>query len=224
MDYLEFWTICSSNGIVLEKEQVESFKRYERELLYWNEKVNLVSRKDLAHLLERHILHSLTILKYIDIKSKARCLDVGTGGGFPGIPLVIARPDLRMLLIDSIGKKIKITDMLAKHTGARFVTSQQTRAEELYKDKGLKQSFDFVFSRSVAQISALLGWTNMLTKKDGCHVFLKGGDLNEEINNAKRYYPSFDFEIIPINLLGCPWYAEQDKKIVVCRKINIEQK
>jgi 16S rRNA (guanine527-N7)-methyltransferase len=217
MDFIKFWTISSSNGIVLDKEQVESFKRFNNELIYWNEKVNLVSRKDMEYLLERHILHSLSILKYIDIKLKARCLDVGTGGGFPGIPLIIARPDLRMLLVDSIVKKLKITELMAQHTGSRFVSVRRCRAEELEKEKSMTNTFDFIFSRSVAQISALLDWTKFLPKKDGRYIFLKGGNLEQEINDARSLYPSLETEIIPIDLLGCPWFAEQEKKIVICK-------
>ncbi|MGB9912782.1 MAG: 16S rRNA (guanine(527)-N(7))-methyltransferase RsmG, partial [Candidatus Kapaibacteriota bacterium] len=119
MELTEFWTILSANGIILEVEQLKQIERFVKELTYWNDKINLISRKDIDNILENHILHSLSILKYVEIPQKANTLDVGTGGGLPGIPLKIARPDINMILIDSIAKKIKITDMLAKHTGLR---------------------------------------------------------------------------------------------------------
>ena len=100
MTPLDFWTTCSANDIVLEKEQVDALKRYHDELIYWNAKVNMISRKDEDNVWDRHILHSLAILKYVTIRPKARVLDVGTGGGLPGIPIKIARPDLKMLLVD----------------------------------------------------------------------------------------------------------------------------
>jgi 16S rRNA (guanine527-N7)-methyltransferase len=216
MDFTEFWTICSANGIVLEIHQLESIKRYHKELLYWNDKVNLISRKDEDNLLDRHILHSLSLLKYIEIPKKSRCLDVGTGGGLPGIPITIAREDLRMLLVDSVTKKIKITAMLAKHTGLKFIEARAARVETLSIDNNYKRYFDFVFARSVAKIRDVVFWTQNLIKPFSKIVFFKGGDVTDEISAAKEKFDKLEVEIIPILMRGCNLFKDQDKKLVVC--------
>jgi 16S rRNA (guanine527-N7)-methyltransferase len=216
MDFPEFWTICSANGIVLEIHQLDSIKRYHKELLYWNEKVNLISRKDEENLLERHILHSLSVHKFLEIPKKSRCLDVGTGGGLPGIPLTIVREDLRMLLVDSIAKKIKITAMLAKHTGLKFIEAMAVRAETLSADSKYRNNFDFIFARSVAKIEEVCGWVLNLIKPTAKIVFYKGGDISNEIDAAKEKFDKLHVDIIPISMRGCNWFTEQDKKLVVC--------
>lgn len=216
MDLVEFWTICSSNGIVLDREQIRAIERYERELRYWNERINLVSRKDVDHLLERHILHSLAILTAVDIPEKARCLDVGTGGGLPGIPLIIARPDLRMVLVDSVRKKLRTAEMLAKHTGHRFVEAICCRVEELgARRPEYRASFDVILARAVAPTVTLLEWTRELIKPTGMYALLKGGELETEIAEAQRRFPDAHFELKPIELRGAPWFAEQQKKVLI---------
>jgi 16S rRNA (guanine527-N7)-methyltransferase len=214
MEYTEFWTILSSNGIVLNVEQIESFKRYERELIYWNEKVNLISRKDTANILERHFLHSLAILKYIDLPQKARCLDIGTGGGFPGLPLKIAHPNIFMILTDSIRKKITTTEIFAKHTGLRNIECKCCRVEELGNNKQYIQHFDIITARAVAPIVELMDWAMILLKPKGKFVFLKGGDMTDEIEFAKKKHPNYTYEQIEIDLLGCSYFKDEAKKIL----------
>lgn len=216
VDLVEFWTICSSNGIVLSREQIRAIERYERELRYWNERINLVSRKDVDHLLERHILHSLAILTVVDIPPKARCIDVGTGGGLPGIPLIIARPDLRMLLVDSIRKKLNIAKMLVSHTGHRFTEALCCRVEELASTKpSLRKSVDVVLARAVTDTATLLSWTQELVKPLGMHVLLKGGDLRDEITKAQQAFPTAVFQLKPLRLIGAPWFEEQQKQVLI---------
>ena len=215
MDKLEFWTLCSANGIVLEKEQVEQCERYERELRIWNEKVNLISRKDEEHIWDHHILHSMSLLSAVKIKEKARCLDVGTGGGFPGIPVKIARPDLYMVLADSIAKKMKLTEMFAKHTGLRGFETLNIRVEELTRKASFHASFDVIMARAVAPVVELVGWTRTLLKPGGLYVFLKGGDLSEEIAAAKAAYGGLQVELRDLRMHGTDWFQEQEKKIVV---------
>lgn len=217
IDLSEFWTICSMNSIVLSVEQLETIERYARELVYWNQQVNLISRKDEDKIMEYHILHSLAILKYIEIPKKSRCLDIGTGGGFPGLPLTIANPDIKMLLTDSIAKKIKITSMLAKHTGIRHLEAKTMRVEDLMKQKDHIAHYDFIFARAVARIKMLMGWTYQLLKKDGKYVLLKGGDLSEEIDEAKKSFPNYEFNVIPIQMIGAEQFEQEEKKIVIIK-------
>ncbi len=220
MELTEFWTILSANGIILEVEQLKLIERYVKELTYWNEKVNLVSRKDIQNVLENHILHSLSILKYVDIPQKARCIDVGTGGGLPGIPLKIARPDITMILIDSIAKKVKITEMLAKHTELRNIEAICARAEEFAKDKNNFARFDVVLSRGVGKITTIVAWVKNTLRNNGQIVLLKGGDLTEEINEAKKMFSNLVVNEILIDLVGYDKFKKDDKKIVVCKFQN----
>lgn len=218
MDLVQFWTICSMNNIIIDKEKLPNFERFHNELQYWNEKVNLISRKDLDNIYERHIIHSLTILKYCDLKKKANCLDIGTGGGFPGIPLSIARPDLKFLLMDSIAKKIKITSIMAQHTGSRDIAAKCSRVEELHNDTTKHQSFDYIFARAVTRTVSLLDWASPLLKCTGEVILLKGGDLKEEIEEARRKHPAFKFKEINIDIIGSKWFAEEEKKLIICSK------
>lgn len=213
MDMVEFWTLCSTNNINIDKSWIETFERYAKELKYWNEKVNLISRKDEENILDRHILHSLSICKYFEFKPKANVLDVGTGGGLPGIPIKIANPDIRIDLIDSITKKAKITEMLASHTGLRNIQVFNGRVEDhLTKSK---KNYDVIIARAVTRTISILDWTIGSLKKDGAYVLLKGGDLTEEIAEAKQKYPKLQYQLINIDFLGYDYFKEQEKKILI---------
>jgi 16S rRNA (guanine527-N7)-methyltransferase len=148
----------------------------------WNQKINVISRKDIEHLYERHILHSLAIAKVMPFKENAAVLDLGTGGGFPGIPLAILFPETQFLLVDSIGKKILVATEVAQSLGLKNVKAVQTRVEEI---KG--QKFDFIVSRAVAALPDLLRWSRKLLKTQHTHAYpngwflLKGGNLDAEI-------------------------------------------
>lgn len=215
MELIEFWTACSTNGIVLTHEQVQLFERYHKDLVYWNEKVNLISRKDTQNIFERHFLHSLSILKYYSPKEKAAVLDIGTGGGFPGIPLKIARQDLHCTLVDSIAKKVQTTSMFAKHLELRNISVIRSRVEELSLDASKKLQFDMITARAVAPLLSLVSWTLPYLKKDGKFVFLKGGNLQDEILELKRKYPQTSTEVIPIEMRGYPMFYDEEKKIVI---------
>jgi 16S rRNA (guanine527-N7)-methyltransferase len=147
----------------------------------WNNRINVISRKDIASVYEHHVLHSLAIAKVIDFAPRARILDVGTGGGFPGIPLAILFPDTEFHLIDSIGKKLKVVDAIAGALQLANVYSRQIRAEQL------DSKFDFVVSRAVTTLPSFVPWLqnkflehNMHSMQNGA-FFLKGGDLTEEL-------------------------------------------
>ncbi len=152
----------------------------------WNEKINVISRKDIEHIYEKHILHALAIAKFQDLSGK-KILDVGTGGGFPGIPLAIMFPDAHFTLVDSIGKKIKVVKAVSESLGLENVEAYHQRAE---KTKG---KFDFVISRAVTRMKAFIHWVVEKVKsdkpEDNCGIIaLKGGDLEEEMAEIKRTY------------------------------------
>lgn len=217
MDIIEFWTICSANGIVLSKEQLDKIERYVNELMYWNEKVNLISRKDYSKIFENHILHSLALIKYYEIPKKARVLDVGTGGGLPGLPLKIARPDIFITLVDSIKKKTKIVEMFAKHTGEKNINVVNSRVEELYNIKDFKNNFDLVVTRAVASISNVLAWSKKIRKQTSGLVFYKGGDISAEISQAKMENKNLDVTVVNIDLVGIESFKKNDKKLIICK-------
>jgi 16S rRNA (guanine527-N7)-methyltransferase len=169
-------------------EQERQFAALEPLYREWNEKINVISRKDIDELHERHILHSLAIAAVYDFKPGQNILDLGTGGGFPGIPLAIFFPDVHFHLSDSIQKKLKVVAAIVEATGLKNVTVQHTRAEEITGRK-----FNFVVSRAVAPLGTLWKWSkDLLSKpKPGSQLLekpalicLKGGDLAEEISNS----------------------------------------
>lgn len=148
----------------------------------WNSKINVISRKDMDHFYERHVLHSLAIAKFISFKQGCRVLDVGTGGGFPGVPLSILFPEVHFTLVDSIGKKIKIVEAVAGELGLTNVKAVNARAETI------PGQFDFVVSRATAPLSDLVKWTLQRIHKQGGNglIALKGGDLDEELKGFKK--------------------------------------
>lgn len=158
----------------------------------WNEKINVISRKDIDNLYVNHVLHSLGIAKVITFQPGAGILDVGTGGGFPGIPLAILFPEARFHLVDSIGKKITVVKNVAAGIGLTNVRAEQIRAEQI------KGEYDFVVSRAVTRLKEFYGWIHQKVKKRSVHakdngiLYLKGGDLEEELNELKRPYQLID--------------------------------
>ena len=162
-------------------EQKQQFEKLEQLYTEWNEKINVISRKDMDGLYEKHILHSLGIAKVMPFADGTKVLDIGTGGGFPGIPLAILFPEVSFTLIDSIGKKIKVAEAVSEGLGLKNVTAVHGRAEKL------KEKFHFVVSRAVTQMPEFLRWLKgkfekeQFNEKHNGVLYLKGGDLAEEL-------------------------------------------
>jgi 16S rRNA (guanine527-N7)-methyltransferase len=171
-------------------KQLDQFKALDGLYKDWNEKINIISRKDIDSLYERHVLHSLSIAAAFDFPAGVEIIDIGTGGGFPGVPLAIFFPGVKFHLVDSIGKKLKVIEAVKEEIGLKNLTTQHTRAEDI---KGRK--FDFAVSRAVAPLKDLWWWSKPLLRstkyevgskneKTVLHsglICLKGGDLKQEI-------------------------------------------
>jgi 16S rRNA (guanine527-N7)-methyltransferase len=167
----------------IQKEQFEKlFELY----FDWNTKINVVSRKDIDELYLRHVLHSLGIAKVVEFKDGTTILDVGTGGGFPGIPLAILYPNCNFHLVDSINKKLKVVDAVAEGLGLNNVKTKHIRAEDI------NERFDFIVSRAVTAMPSFVTWVKNKVSKKSNHklkngiLYLKGGDLTEELKDFSK--------------------------------------
>jgi len=174
--------------------QIEQYKALEELYKEWNQKINVISRKDIDSLYEKHVLHSLAIAAAFEFPPGLEIIDIGTGGGFPGVPLAIFFPQVKFHLVDSIAKKLKIIDEVAANVGLKNISTQHIRAEEIKTKK-----FDFVVSRAVASLKDLWRWGKPLLKNSGFTIedengiktvypsgliCLKGGDLSQEIKES----------------------------------------
>jgi 16S rRNA (guanine527-N7)-methyltransferase len=170
----------------LTEKQLQQFSKLEALYKHWNSLINVISRKDIDELYLRHVLHSLGIAKVQHFKPNTHILDVGTGGGFPGIPLAIMFPETKFYLVDSIGKKIKVVQEVVNALGLKNVKAEHTRAEKV------KGEFDFIVSRAVTNMDDFVKWTRKKVAKKQYHelkngiLYLKGGELTEELANFSR--------------------------------------
>ncbi len=172
----------------LTTEQKEKFSQLKDLYEEWNAQINVISRKDMDEFYERHVLHSLGIAKIMEFTPGSSVLDIGTGGGFPGIPLAILFPEVQFHLVDSIGKKIKVVTEVAKALNLSNVRATHARAEDI------KEQFDFIVSRAVTAMPAFLTWTKGKIKSSNNNplpngiLYLKGGDLVEEMEPVKQHF------------------------------------
>ncbi len=172
--------------------QIEQFEKLKELYEHWNEQINVISRKDMENFYEHHVLHSLGIAKVINFKPGTEILDVGTGGGFPGIPLAILFPEAIFHLIDARNKKIKVVNDVIEQLGLKNVYAEHIRAEEL------KKQYDFIVSRAVTRMDRFYDWVRGRIKKKQQNglpngiLYLKGGDLKEEMKPIQTFNDSFD--------------------------------
>ena len=176
----------------LSEVQIEQFSALQGLYEEWNAQINVISRKDLENLYERHVLHSLAIAKVNDFSAGSKVLDVGTGGGFAGVPLAILYPEVSFHLVDSIGKKIKVVNAVSEQIGLMNITAAHGRAEDV------SGKFDFVVSRAVAKLPVFMTWVQgkfekrFLNPKPNGVLFLKGGDLRQEIKEVNTTVDEYE--------------------------------
>lgn len=185
---MEDYKIITKHFETLPEKQQNQFSELEALYEDWNSKINVISRKDMEHFYERHVLHSLGIAKVINFRPGTTVLDIGTGGGFPGLPLAIMFPEVHFHLIDSIGKKIKVVEEVAYALKLTNVAATQIRAEHV------TVKYDFVVSRAVTRMKPFYQWVKNSIKPEGFNdlpngiLSLKGGDLKAELKEAKKKY------------------------------------
>ena len=176
----------------LSAQHIEQFSQLKPLYEGWNSQINVISRKDTDNFYERHVLHSLAIAKVMEFADGSEIMDIGTGGGFPGIPLAILFPECRFTLVDSIGKKVKVANEVAQCLGLKNVMAIHERAEKI------DQKFDFIVSRAVTTMPDFLKWTKNKFKPKNNNplangiLYLKGGDLKEEMKTVNKFYKFYE--------------------------------
>jgi 16S rRNA (guanine527-N7)-methyltransferase len=197
---VENYEIIKKYFTELEDVQLVRFERLLNLYSYWNERINVVSRKDIEHLYTRHVLHSLSIAKIFTFLPGADVLDIGTGGGFPVIPLAIMFPETRFTAIDSTGKKIKVLENVFKDLDLNNIVAKHERAENIV------EKFDFVTGRAVTNLPDFVGWAEKNIKRSMIHavpngiICLKGGDLSNEIRDTIKKYSLSPEQIIEYHI------------------------
>jgi len=231
----EIWirTIAQKNGLSITDIQFQRLGAYVELLKRWNQSVNLISRKDVDRIWSNHILLSIAFLFKIDFASGCRVLDLGTGGGLPGIPLSILRPDVSFVLLDSINKKIKAVEDIVQSLQLQNASVVCSRAEDINTRRGYANSFDAVIARAVAGLEDLVKWgmpflrvtgsANMISFKQGKEtvsfaqalVALKGGDLTAEMEKTARRYPGIKFRSTDLVLNGNDVLQNSERKFIL---------
>jgi 16S rRNA (guanine527-N7)-methyltransferase len=215
---LWFRTVCRKNGLEISDSQLDLLERYAGLLREWNQRMNLISRKDEENLWQSHLLHSVSLLLRTNIAEKARVLDLGTGGGLPGIPLKIIRPDLRITLLDSTKKKIDAVSAMVETLQLSEVAAVWGRAEDVGLMPAYASHYDLLVARAVASLGDLIKWGKPFLRAPLAGrqlITLKGGDLMKEILHARRVAGVSSIETLDLSLADVSEFLASDKKIVI---------
>jgi len=235
MSELIYLSICKQFLFGINNQQQRLLKEYVESLLEWNTKINLISRKDTENVWTQQILASTSFLFTFELEPYSSVIDIGTGGGLPGIPIAILRPDLRFVLIDSIRKKINAVQNIINSLGLKNVSFFCGRAEDLSNKQELQNNFDYVIARAVSATKDIIQWGKPFIKTGkqydakacnsnkkqliprGSIILLKGGDISAEIEEAKIKHRPQNIQIFPIVIDGNDSIQLFDKKIVIIK-------
>lgn len=204
-------------GIVLEEEQIEQFYQYEKLLLIWNEKINLTAITKPEEIILKHFIDSMTIAKYIG--ANKTLIDVGTGAGFPGIPLKIIRKDIQITLLDSLNKRVQFLNEIIKQLKLEEIETVHCRVEEFGKNKKYREMFDYATSRAVANLTTLSEYLLPLVKIEGKCICMKGSTVKEEIDQSQKAIAILGGKIEEIEAFQLP-ESDIDRHIILLRKIK----
>lgn len=206
-------------GLILTPDQVEAFELYYRQLVFWNERANLTAITDYEEVQIRHFLDSLSCLQVLtDLAPEARCIDIGAGAGFPGLPLKIIRPQLRLTLLESTGKKVRFLEHTASKLGLQGVELIKGRAEELGRRPDRRESYDVALARAVAQLPVLLEYALPLLKLGGVFVAQKGMEIEDEVEDARSAMEILGGRIKEVKAVQLPG-IEGPRHLVVVEKV-----
>lgn len=206
-------------NISLSEEQLQQFLRYKELLLEWNEKMNLTAITDEKEIMLKHFADCISVLSVYTPKDGAKLIDVGTGAGFPGVPLKIAMPSLKVTLLDSLNKRINFLNELTLDLGLKDVECIHSRAEESGKNKLYREKFDICVSRAVANLAVLAEYCLPFVKVGGEFISLKGPDVEEELNASKNAIKILGGEIIKVEVLNIP-FTDINHSIVTIKKVR----
>lgn len=231
-----FVSICADNGIILSDEQAASFENYLKLLLSWNSRVNLISRKDEGNFYPHHALNCVSFLFSHQLKPDSKILDLGTGGGLPGIPLKIIYRDLNLTLLDSIAKKTAALCDIVEKMPLEKVEVVTDRAENLAKSGEFQRKFDYVITRAAGKLDELAKWSRGFLKKTeaafasnrmipiGTLIVLKGGTIDDELRAARNLKIVESIEVNEINFDGMDALENKEKKMVLVKYSAVEKK
>lgn len=204
-------------NVSISDEQANKFYKYMELLLEWNEKMNLTAITEPNEVILKHFIDSITVEKHIN--KEAKIIDIGTGAGFPGIPLSIIRNDLNITLMDSLNKRIKFLDEVVKENQLLNVDTVHSRAEELARNKDFRGKFDVATSRAVASLNVLLEYMIPFVKVEGYCICMKGANVEEEINNAKKALNILQCKIENVESFNLPG-SDYARNIIIIKKIG----
>ena len=221
MEFREFSYVLKEKGklinVEIEDVQVEKFYKYMNMLVEWNEKINLTAITEPADVIDKHFIDSLTIEKYI--KENAKIIDIGTGAGFPGIPLSIVREDLNTTLMDSLNKRINFLDEVIKENDLKNVDTVHSRAEELARNSDFRAKYDVATSRAVASLNVLLEYMIPFVKVGGYCICMKGSNIDEELEKAKKALELLNAKVEKIDTFNLPG-NDYGRNVIVIKKIG----